>query len=869
MKDYKTKIAGTAIPSYIRPLFWQHGETRDILCDEIQKMYESGIGGFIVEARPHPDFLSYGWWRDLDILVEEAKKRNMEVWIFDDSAYPSGFGAGKIKDLYPEELKIYMRKFHVDAMGPMEGSYINLDILPAGDKLIRIIAGKRANGTEQLVESTLIDITDHVKVGRLYWDIPEGPWRIFFIASTREGGEEETKDYVNPISPSAVKKYIDIIYEEHYKHYKEEFGKTIKGFFVDEPRYGSDSSYESLLGEANMVLPYAPELLEELSKELDRDCSTLLPLLWSKENLSCPDVHYTYMNVVSRLFGEAFGGQIGDWCRAHDVSVIGHVVEDNGAHARLGFGCGHFFRSLDGFDTSGLDIVYQIWPEYTSGRHQTPFGYLNANFYYWGIGKLASSLAHLDPKKHGITICEVFGAYGWQEGLKLMKWLTDHITVRGINLIVPHAFSPKFPDPDCPPHFYARGNNPQWPYFGIWSAYANRVCHLLSGGIHKATAAVLYHAEAEWGGAYEPFEDPVKALMEQQIDCDVVPVDYLIDATKTTINNRRMQVEQEFFEVLIIPYAKYLPESLLKTLVNMAKAGLQIVFLKAYPERAYLTTDVCAIEAIKEQECITVMPTESLAEWMKENGYYEIKAEAEDTKALTYLRCMHVEKDGHPVYFFTNEGKYNKINAEITLKDENNLTAYDAMKDQYYPLRRSETNPDAVVIELSPYQSLFVVDEKPEVYAEAVPCTIIGAELLLQDGWTMTTEKMEATEILHEQHTLTNLAVPKLLPTYSGRIIFTNTFSVPKETMGEKIYLDLGSVYEVAEVWINGVSVGIRICPPYTYDVTDMVTEENTIRIEVVNTFAKEKGDNIFDCAMPQEPTGLLGPVRIVTNNAV
>lgn len=48
-----------------------------------------------------------------------------------------------------------------------------------------------------------------------------------------------------------------------------------------------------------------------------------------------------------------------------------------------------------------------------------------------------------------------------------------------------------------------------------------------------------------------------------------------------------------------------------------------------------------------------------------------------------------------------------------------------------------------------------------------------------------------------------------------------------------------------------------------------MVTEENTIRIDVVNTFAKEKGDNIFDCAMPQEPTGLLGPVRIVTNNAV
>ena len=31
------------------------------------------------------------------------------------------------------------------------------------------------------------------------------------------------------------------------------------------------------------------------------------------------------------------------------------------------------------------------------------------------LGKLASSLAALDEKKHGNAMCEIFGNYGWQE----------------------------------------------------------------------------------------------------------------------------------------------------------------------------------------------------------------------------------------------------------------------------------------------------------------------------------------------------------------------------------------------------------------------------------------------------------------------
>lgn len=90
----------------------------------------------------------------------------------------------------------------------------------------------------------------------------------------------------------------------------------------------------------------------------------------------------------------------------------------------------------------------------------------------------------------------------------MMKQIADEMLVSGINYFVPHAFSPKYPDPDCPPHFFARGNQPQFPLFGRLISYMRRCCHLLSDGIHQAPVAILYHAEAEWaGGEYLPLEN--------------------------------------------------------------------------------------------------------------------------------------------------------------------------------------------------------------------------------------------------------------------------------------------------------------------------------------------------------------------------
>ena len=67
--------------NYLYPFFWQHGEGEELLRKYTEKINECGMGALCIEARPHPDFLGDKWWKDVDAILEEAKKKNMKIWI--------------------------------------------------------------------------------------------------------------------------------------------------------------------------------------------------------------------------------------------------------------------------------------------------------------------------------------------------------------------------------------------------------------------------------------------------------------------------------------------------------------------------------------------------------------------------------------------------------------------------------------------------------------------------------------------------------------------------------------------------------------------------------------------------------------------
>jgi len=889
MKRLQELLKGNA-PGYLTPLFWTHGEDETVMRHLIGQMHENGIDEFVLESRPHPDFLGEGWWHDVDIVLDEARKRNMRVWFFDDNKYPSGYSAGKIRDHHPEYLKLYLDERHLDAVGPQTGSSVFVDAwIEPGEELVCVIAARRTDGVDGIDYDSLTDITRCVSEGLLFWDIPEGNWRIFVMVSTREGGEEHTRDYLNPLEPEAVQAFLHYVYEAHYDRYPDEFGKTIAGFFSDEPRFGNASSYECSLGRTNgytgnnrprVVLPWAKSLLGRLDGRWQGDFRKVLPLLWYDAGIRTAQVRYTYMDLVSRLFGQNYTLQIGNWCRAHKVKYMGHLIEENGAHARLGYGAGHFFRSIRGQDYPGLDLIHQAWPGMTEGRFSSQVGFLDADFFYWGITKMTASAAHITSQDSGTTMCEIFGAYGWQAGLKLMKWLTDHICVRGVNLLVPHAFSPKACDWDAPPHFYDRGLNPQWRYFHIWSSYASRVCHLLSGGTHVATAAVLYHAEAEWTGAYMPFEKPVKALLKRQIDCDIVPIDIFLE-DRVKMDDGLFQIGGETYRVMIVPYAQRLPKAMLEKLHRMAKANIPVIFIDAYPEGSPVQEEDCTalLTDLRENKMVQVCSCDNLATEVFQRKLQDVTAQSEED----FLRIYHYSQSDAQVYFVTNEAPRKSIHTTLTLKEKGIPVFYDAMENTVdYPAYTQTGESLVLNVELCAYQSRFIIvfsDEDtlqafrkamPETRQQRMLCACSGEKIittLQEDGWKLSASKaprIEEFQPVSHITSLGNLIAPGGLITFTGTIRYEKEFELSPIPQNQNILLDLGSVYETAEVWLNGEPMGSRIAPPYSFPVKDMLKQgTNTIRVDVTNTLVRERGQNLLDRDMVQEPSGLIGPVRL------
>jgi len=505
-------------------------------------------------------------------------------------------------------------------------------------------------------------------------------------------------------------------------------------------------------------------------------------------------------------------------------------------------------------------------PGFDEGPFAGPVGDVDGEFFHYGLAKMGSSLGHIDPKKKGRTMCEVFGAYGWREGLKLMKWMTDHMLVRGVNYFVPHAFSQAaFPDQDCPPHMYARGKNPQYRYYRELNLYTNRVSHLLSGGRHIASAAVLYHAEAEWSGAWMPFHKPVKALLQHQIDCDVLPGDILIDAA--VVVDGKLLMAEEAFDCLIVPYSEALPATLLSRLAALADHGLPLLFVDGLPFRSSDGHDADdEIMRLTVHNRVQTVPLRELARLVKEMGFYEIDVEGEQP----YLRHYHVASPDLDVYMFFNEHPYQYVQTTVRIPAHGRTLLYDAFSNQVSEANGVEAHEGMLLaLQLSPYESIVVVIGEG---AQGIPVDNQHRARLTHDAKTLpvngpwsiataTAEQYPSFDAVGEAEDLSHMSRSDALPIFSGTFRYETEFDWLHGD--ETVVLDLGEVYETVEVWVNGQAAGVRICPPYRLNISALVRSgKNTLVVEVTNTLVKQQRDVLSRFAQ-QEPSGLLGPVHL------
>ena len=837
--------------NYMLPFYWQHGDHREKIPEQVERIYKSGCCALCVESRPHKDFCGPGWWADMDIIISECEKRNMKVWILDDDHFPTGHANGAVK-AHPDMRKWMLYERHIDVAGPLDDALIIMEGTNDEHILLGSFVYPRTD-TGEGCKAEPTDVTDKIKDGFLHLTVNDGVYRVYSIYKSRRG--ISNNEYIDMLRPESVKLLIDAVYEPHYERYKEHFGKTIAGFFSDEPFFGNTwfgphsidrGMYDHTVGMPGLALPYNEKVMDMMKDALGCDPLPYFPALWFDMGEITGAVRHAYMDAVTKLYRDSFTRQLGDWCGAHGVEYIGHIIEDMNAHARLGCSGGHYFRSLDGQHMSGMDIVlHQIIPGLSEHIHTSSTFGNNADpaFFDYVLPKLASSFAHIGTQMKGRAMCEVFGAYGWAEGTPCMKWLLDFLLVRGVNHFVPHAFSPAFPDPDCPPHFGADGVDPQFEGFTKLMNYGNRVSHILSSGTLVTDAAVLYHADAEWYNGEENSmltQVPAKMLYDEHIDFDILPADCITDGGGSRVYRAKVKdgvicVGEQKYKCLIVPAAKKLPQKLESALESLKNNGACVIRMTDYTTKYDLIT-----EFEDFFDCDITL-----------DGEYPL------------LRCAHYTADDSEIYMFVNESVSKAVKTTATLGAVKGMTAgvvLDMLNDAAYKVDLTDGRLD---LELSPYQSVIAVfDRGGELYGvtEKKRSTVKEKANLRFKIETAPYTDMKNYTVFEENapsDKLPNITAAENNPAFSGRIRYTCRFDKP-----DAYGIDLGVVGQTTHLYLNGADLGVRVCPPYSYDLSGALKDgENEMVIEVSNTLANALRDG-FSAFLPIPASGLQGPVK-------
>ncbi len=843
--------------NHILPFFWQHGEDDTTLLAELRSIYDSGIRAVCVEARPAPDFGKDPWFEDMALILTECKRLGMEFWLLDDEHFPTGVANGLLWNKYPHLGKHAITERHMDIAGPVTDAGVMIDHWIGGeDTLLGIVACKRyPDRLDQRLTGEAVDITHcyDAESGMAFVDLPEGYWRIFVILDT------PVKDkYIDMLREDSVHVLIEAVYEPHYDRFKEYFGNTFRGYFSDEPFLMRACALP--VGDGNRSkanFPWNDNVKAGVEAILGADWLTRMPGMWFPSDDASP-VRVAYMDTVTRLYEKCFCYQLGDWCRERGVEYIGHIIEDDNVHTSFNSG-GHYFRALDGQDMAGIDVVLcQIVPGMTHNTIAVPCSYdkSDADFFHFGLAKLGSSHAHIQPMKKGRAMCEIYGAYGWAEGTRMMKWLTDHMLVRGINEYVPHAFSPKYPDPDCPPHFYAGGHNPEFRSFGKLMGYMNRVSDILSDGLHHASAALYYHAQSEWSGQpFMHFQKPAKVMTENQIDFDVIPEDYLEHAV---VEDNKLWLNGESYRLFVLPYAKALPAAVVEKFAEFAAEGLPVWMVDGLPE---LTTEGDRI-SWETLSLFREVPLEDLADTIRMAHLDDMAFVGEFGPDL---RLMHYSHNQGHVLFATNEGITGTVEGAIRIRGfrGGELVRYDPMNNQAWRMTAERDIP----VKLEPYGSVmyFFGDlgdmsalpmwEEP-AYAEAIP---------VADSWQISfaaPEEYDPAEpdlaAFHDEEENVQLYnIVRKHKKYAGFVKYETTVTLPEPGT---YLLDLGQVGEAVWVWADGKPVGDTLIPPYSFTITG--EGEVKLTLVTVSHFGYAKQDR-FSAYLTFDPVGLLGPVTL------
>lgn len=87
---------------------WNDKMSEEGIDRQLEDMKAQGCGGVIIHPRPGliTEYLSDEWFSLYKHAVSKAESLGMEIWIYDENSYPSGFAGGHVPARMPESYDL-------------------------------------------------------------------------------------------------------------------------------------------------------------------------------------------------------------------------------------------------------------------------------------------------------------------------------------------------------------------------------------------------------------------------------------------------------------------------------------------------------------------------------------------------------------------------------------------------------------------------------------------------------------------------------------------------------------------------------------------------------------------------------------------
>ena len=380
-------------------------------------------------------------------------------------------------------------------------------------------------------------------------------------------------------------------------------------------------------------------------------------------------------------------------------------------------------------------------------------------------------------------------------------------------------------------------------------------------------------------------EDVQRFLQEIQYDYDLVPEEVLVEESK--IADQVIQIKKEHYQGIIIPELEAITHDLLSFLCKLAELKIPVIFIYNAPHSIVSASSADSNEykeqlhRLLEMPAVTILKSHLQLEQSLEehNVFPEMSFKGSYREELRILQRVTEEEKN--IWLLSNEHVSESVRGTLTISATTSpltLIALDPLSGKQFNLKivTKNTNEVSYDLFLPAYRSLVLFYRETQSDDQSVYpaeyCDLSQINTVIQIPEEMISFSLNNQDYTGLQSWL------ELDNTFSGTVPYTWTASLDESIdHAEHVLLNLGSVHEIAEVYINDQLVGVNICPPYIYDIKQYCKQgENTIKVLVTNLVSnnittrkelwdgrEESGENVsYQYTLAMEG-GLLGPVSI------